>query len=73
MLGSLMMLPSGVLASSPSQDKSSVCFWSSVRESGKREMILPAREMSFSSTAMPMGLANLQEQEQEQEQEATSV
>ena len=58
MLGSLMMLASGVLASSPSWVRLSGIFWSSVSLSGKLAMIRPAREMSLVSTSTPGALGD---------------
>ncbi len=55
MLGSLMMLASGVVASWPSSARSSATFWSSPRKSGNCERMRPANEMSRVSTAMPAG------------------
>ena len=55
MLGSLMILASGVFASSPSSINASDCFWFSVKFSGKFAIILPAREISCIVTSMPAG------------------
>ena len=52
-LGSLMILASGSLASLPSSAKASGIFCSGVRESEKLARILPAREMSLSSNFIP--------------------
>ena len=51
-LGSFIMLASGVLASSPSSVRASPIFWSSLRLSGKLAKILPAREISLSSSSI---------------------
>ncbi len=53
MLGSLMMLAAGVLASSPSSVSASGMRWSSFRYSGKTAMMRPASEMSRVSTGTP--------------------
>ncbi len=53
MFGSLMMLASGVWASSPSSASASPIRCSSVRRSGKAAMIRPASEMSRVSTSTP--------------------
>ena len=53
MFGSLMMLASGVLASSPSSARSSGCRRSAGRRSGNAARMRPASEMSRVSTAMP--------------------
>ncbi len=53
MLGSLMMLASGFLASAPSSASASSMRCSGVRRSGKLAMIRPASEMSRVSTATP--------------------
>ena len=53
MLGSLMMLASGVLASAPSSARASSSRCSSVSRSGNWAMIRPASEMSRVSTATP--------------------
>ncbi len=50
MFGSLMMLASGCLASSPSSASASSIRWSAVRRSGNCAMIRPASEMSRVST-----------------------
>jgi len=50
MLGSLMILPFGVFASSPRAASSSGCLYSSLRYSGKCAIILPATEISLFST-----------------------
>jgi hypothetical protein len=56
MFGSLMMLASGVKASSPSSARRSGMRWASVRQSGKLAMMRPASEMSLSSTSTPVPL-----------------
>ena len=56
MLGSLTMLASGVLASSPRRVNSSGIFWSCVRRSGKAATIRPASEMSAVSISTPVPL-----------------
>ena len=53
MLGSLMMLASGVLASCPSSASASPIRCSGVRASGKEAMMRPASEMSRVSTSTP--------------------
>ena len=53
MLGSLMMLASGFLASSPSSARASPTRCSSVRQSPNAAMMRPAREMSRVSTSTP--------------------
>ena len=53
MLGSLMMLASGVSASSPSSASASSIRCSSVSTSGNWAMIRPASEMSRVSTSTP--------------------
>jgi hypothetical protein len=53
MLGSLMMLASGRVVSSPSSARSSAPFCSAPRKSGNAAMIRPASEMSRVSTATP--------------------
>ncbi len=53
MFGSLMMLASGVFASSPSSARASAIRWLSSRYSGNTAMIRPAREMSRVSTFTP--------------------
>lgn len=53
MLGSLMMLASGVVASSPSSANASGMRCSSVRRSGNWLTMRPAREMSRVSTSTP--------------------
>ena len=53
MLGSLMMLASGVLASAPSSASASSTRWSSGSRSEKTAMIRPASEMSRVSTSTP--------------------
>ena len=58
MLGSLMMLASGVLASSPSSARSSETRWSPSRRSGNWARMRPASEMSRSSTSTPAMAAN---------------
>ena len=50
MLGSLMMLASGRLASSPSSARASATRWSSGSRSAKPARIRPASEMSRVST-----------------------
>ena len=55
MLGSLMMLASGVFACSPNSINASDCLWLSVRFSGKFAIILPAREISSIVISMPAG------------------
>ncbi len=52
-LGSLMMLASGFVASSPSSASASGTRWASVRWSGKAARIRPASEMSRVSTVTP--------------------
>jgi hypothetical protein len=58
MFGSLTMLASGRLASSPSSVSQSGTRWAAVRPSGKLARILPAREMSAVSMAMPLPPVN---------------
>ena len=58
MFGSLMMLASGVLASSPSSASSSAMRWSPLRRSGNWARMRPASEMSRSSTSTPATPAN---------------
>ena len=53
MLGSLMMLASGFVASSPSSASASSTRCSSVRRSGNCAMMRPASEMSRVSTSTP--------------------
>jgi hypothetical protein len=53
MLGSLMMLASGFVASSPSSASSSSIRCAGVSFSGKLAMMRPAREMSFSFMDTP--------------------
>ena len=53
MFGSLMMLASGVLASSPSSARASSIRWSSLEALGKLAMMRPASEMSRVSTLTP--------------------
>src|ERR1700733_2713640 len=53
MLGSLMMLASGLVASSPSSVSSSLIRCAEVSFSGKLARMRPASEMSFSFTATP--------------------
>ena len=53
MFGSLMMLATGVVASSPSSVSASPTRWSSVRCSGKSARMRPASEMSRVSTSTP--------------------
>ena len=53
MLGSLMMLASGVFASSPSSASESGTCWSSGSRSAKLARIRPASEMSRVSTSTP--------------------
>ncbi len=55
MFGSLMMLASGFLAKSPKNARSSSCFCVSVKNSGNAAIILPAKEMSRVSKAIPAG------------------
>ncbi len=56
-LGSLMMLASGLVASSPSSASASSRRWSSVSRSGNWLMIRAATEMSRVSTSTPAVLA----------------
>ncbi len=56
MLGSLMMLASGVCASFSRWVNSSGIFWSFRRHSGKLAMIRPASEMSAVSISTPVPL-----------------
>ncbi len=58
MFGSLMMLASGVCASSPSSASASGTRWSSSSSSGNWARIRPASEMSRSSMSMPAAPAN---------------
>ena len=58
MLGSLMMLASGVVASSPSSASASGTRWSSVSRSGNCARMRPASEMSRDSTSTPAFPAN---------------
>ena len=51
--GSLMMLASGVFASSPSSERVSGTFWAALSLSGNRARIRAATEMSALSTVMP--------------------
>ena len=53
MLGSLMMLASGVLTNSPSSASASGTRWSSLSSSGNWARIRAASEMSRSSTSTP--------------------
>jgi hypothetical protein len=53
MFGSLTMLASGVLASSPSSARSSACRRSGGSRSAKPARMRPASEMSLVSTTMP--------------------
>ena len=53
MFGSLMMLASGVFASSPSSDSASGTRWASVSRSGNFARMRAAREMSRVSTSTP--------------------
>jgi hypothetical protein len=53
MLGSLMMLASGLVASSPSSARSSATFCSAPSRSGNWARMRPASEMSRVSTTMP--------------------
>ena len=57
MLGSLMMLASGVLASAPSSASASPTRWSALSRSGNNARIRPASEMSRVSTCTPAVLA----------------
>ncbi len=57
-LGSLMMLASGVLASSPSSASASATCCSGFRRSGKCAKIRPDKEMSRSSSSMSAVAAN---------------
>ena len=59
MFGSLMMLASGVLASSPSSVSASGTCCSSLSRSGNWARMRPASEMSRSSISMPAEAANL--------------
>ena len=58
MFGSLTMLASGRLASSPSWVNQSGTRWAAVRLSGKLARILPDREMSAVSIAIPAPAVN---------------
>src|SRR5205807_329086 len=58
MLGSLMILASGVLASSPNSARSSDCLCCAVRCSGKAAIIRPAREISRNATDTPAAFVN---------------
>src|SRR5262245_59804585 len=58
MFGSLMMLASGRLASSPSSVSQSGTRWAAVRPSGKLARMRPAREMSAVSMAIPVPPVN---------------
>ncbi len=58
MFGSLMILASGVVASSPSSAKASLSRWSSRSTSGKAATMRPASEMSRVSTSTPAVEAN---------------
>ena len=49
MLGSLTIIPSGVLASCPSQARSSDCLCSGVRRSGKAASILKTNQVIWIS------------------------
>ena len=53
MLGSLMMLASGVVARSPSSASASAVFWSSGSWSAKTARMRAASEMSRVSTSTP--------------------
>ena len=53
MLGSLMMLASGVVASSPSSARASLSAWSAGSRSAKAATMRPASEMSRVSTSTP--------------------
>ena len=55
-LGSLMMLASGLFANLPNQVNSSGTFCSVVRSSGKFARIRPASEMSRVSNSTPVPL-----------------
>ena len=58
MFGSLMMLASGVLASSPSSARRPRRGGRPSRRSGNWARMRPASEMSRSSTSTPAGAAN---------------
>ncbi|MCY1240045.1 hypothetical protein D9M72_528730 [compost metagenome] len=55
MLGSLMMLASGLSVSLPSSARLSGTFWSSLRNSGNSPRMRAATEMSLVVTLMPAG------------------
>src|SRR3546814_8588865 len=59
MLGSLMMVAAGVLASGPSSARASGTRWSSVSTSGKTARMRAAREMSRVSTSTPAARAKV--------------
>ena len=56
MFGNLMILASGVLASSPNSVKASGCFCSGVKYSGNTARMRPASEISRNSTDTPAAL-----------------
>ncbi len=56
MFGSLMMLASGLRASSPRKARLSGTRWASVRKSGKLARRRPASEMSLTATSTPVPL-----------------
>ena len=58
MLGSLMMLASGFLASSPSSDSASATRCSSLKCSGNCARIRPASEMSRRSSSIAAAAVN---------------
>ncbi len=58
MFGSLMMLASGVFASSPSSARSSAWRCAGLSDSGNAARIRPASEMSRVSTVRPAAFVN---------------